>query len=335
MKAVGYTKSRPIDEINALEDIEIEKPEAEGRDLLVEVKAISVNPVDTKVRMRVEPESGYKVLGYDAAGVVTAVGLDVTGYKPGDEVFYAGDITRPGTNSEFHAVDERIVGRKPASLSMAESAAMPLTSITAWELLFDSFKIPEGGGSGESLLVIGGAGGVGSVLIQLAKALTGLTVIATASRDETREWVTKMGADHIIDHRQPIDEQVEELGLQPRYVAALTATDRHFEAIVNLIKPRGEICMIDDPENLDIMKIKQKALSLHIEFMFTRSMFQTEDIDAQQILLNRVAALLDDGAVVTTATSNLGPVNATNLIEAHRVQESGRAVGKTVLEGFE
>ncbi|WP_340151280.1 zinc-binding alcohol dehydrogenase family protein [uncultured Sneathiella sp.] len=331
MKAVGFKESLPIDRPDALEDVEIPQPVPGSRDLLVAVEAVSVNPVDTKVRMRGGPETGHKILGFDAAGVVVAVGDEVTDYKVGDEIFYAGDLTRTGTNAEFHAVDERIAGRKPKSLSMADAAALPLTAITAWEILFDSFKISEGGGSGYTLLVIGGAGGVGSILIQLAKALTGLTVVATASREETRTWCREMGADYLIDHRQPIAAQIKELDLQPRYVAALNATDQHFDDIIELIKPRGEICMIDDPVGLDIMKIKRKSLSFHIEFMFARSIFQTEDMAAQQRLLNQVADLVDAGKMKSTATDNLGPMNAANLIEAHRLQESGKVIGKNVL----
>ncbi len=331
MKAVGFKESLPIDRPDALEDVEIPQPVPGPRDLLVAVGAVSVNPVDTKVRMRGGPEAGHKILGFDAAGVVVAVGDKVKDYQVGDEVFYAGDLTRTGTNAEFHTVDERIAGRKPKSLSMADAAALPLTAITAWEILFDSFKISEGGGSGDTLLVIGGAGGVGSILIQLAKALTGVTVVATASREETRIWCREMGADYLIDHRQPIAAQIKELDLQPRYVAALNATDQHFDDIIELIKPRGEICMIDDPVGLDIMKIKRKSLSFHIEFMFARSIFQTEDMAAQQRLLNQVADLVDAGKMKSTATDNLGPMNAANLIEAHRLQESGKVIGKNVL----
>ena len=334
MKAVGYAKSLPLTDLKALEDIEMPDPTPGPRDLLVAVEAVSVNPVDAKVRMRAEPETGHKVLGYDAAGTVKAVGTDVTGYKPGDQVFYAGDITRDGTNAQFHLVDERIVGRKPSSLSMTDAAALPLTSITAWELLFDSFGIPEGGGDGDCLLVIGGAGGVGSIMIQIAKAVTNLTVVATASRSETVAWCKKMGADHIINHREPLPPQMEALGIAPRYVAALTATDQHYDAIIELIEPRGEIGMIDDPENLDIMKIKRKSLSFHIEFMFARSMWQSKDMDAQQKLLNRIAELVDSGKIVTTASRTLGAVTAATLKEAHEIQESGRAVGKTVLPGI-
>ena len=304
------------------------------RDLLVEVRGISVNPVDVKVRASMAPEKGTKIIGYDATGVVRDVGSGVSKFQVGDEVFYAGDLTRRGTNSEFHAVDERIVGKKPKTLGFAEAAGFPLTSITAWEILFDSFALNEGGGKGESLLIIGGAGGVGSILIQLAKKLTGLTVIATASRPETQEWVHKMGADHVINHRESLVDQLKPLGLEPRYVASLTGTDEHFPAIVELIKPRGHIALIDDPQSLDIKVGKPKALTFSWEFMFTRSMFQTDDIEKQHELLNRVSELIDDGTLLSTVTNNLGKISAETLKSAHAQQESGRAIGKNVLNGF-
>jgi len=332
MKAVGYRKSLPIEDPAALEDIEVEDPVPGPRDLLVAVEAVSVNPVDYKVRLRAEPESGYKILGFDAAGTVRAVGEDVRRFAPGDKVFYAGDIGRPGTNAALHLVDERIVGPKPESLGMADAAALPLTAITAWELLFDCFDLRDGEGRGDVLLVIGGAGGVGSILIQLAKCLTGLTVVATASRPETEAWCRRMGADHVIDHRQSLPAQTKDLGLAPRYVAALTQTRQHYSAIAELIRPRGEIAMIDDPGSLDIQKLKNKALSFHWEFMFTRPMFATADMAVQHDLLARVSSLVDAGRLTTTATDNLGPMTATSLREAHRRQESGACIGKTVLE---
>jgi zinc-binding alcohol dehydrogenase family protein len=334
MKAVGYAKSLPISDPKSLEDIEVADPVPGPRDLLVAVEAVAVNPVDTKVRMRAEPETGHKILGYDAAGTVKAVGAEVSAFKPGDLVYYAGDIGRDGTNAQLHVVDERIAGHKPSSLSMTDAAALPLTAITAWELLFDSFRIAEGGGQGDTLLVIGGAGGVGSIMIQIAKAFTNLTVVATASRDETVAWCKKMGADHIINHREPLPPQMKALGLAPRYIASLTATDQHYEAIIEMIEPRGDIGMIDDPEGLDIMQIKRKSLSFHIEFMFARPMWQMKDMDAQQKLLNRVAEAVDAGKIVTTASRTLGAMSAATLREAHEIQESGRAVGKTVLSGI-
>lgn len=334
MKAIGYKKAGPIDAENALIEFEADSPKLRPHDLLVEVRGISVNPVDVKVRAGQSPESGTKIIGYDAAGVVQQVGREVSKFNVGDEVFYAGDITRPGTNAELHAVDERIVGKKPKSLGFAEAAGIPLTSITAWELLFDSLGVEEGGGNGESLLIIGGAGGVGSILTQLAKKLTQLTVVATASRPETIAWVEKMGADHIINHRESLVDQLESLDIQPRYVAALTGTEGHFPAIIELVKPRGHVAFIDDPETLDIKSGKPKALSFSWEFMFARSMFETDDMAQQHKLLNRVSEYLDDGTLLSTVNQNLGQLSVPTLTQAHVEQESGRAIGKNVLDGF-
>ena len=334
MKAIGFQQAGPITADNSLIEFDTPIPSIGPNDLLVEVRGLSVNPVDVKVRANRPPESGTKIIGYDAAGVVQQVGSNVSRFNVGDEVFYAGDLTRQGTNAELHAVDERIVGKKPQSLSFVDAAALPLTALTAWEILFDSFALQQQGGAGESLLIIGAAGGVGSILIQLAKQLTGLTVIATASRQETIEWVKKMGADHVINHRQPLAEQIKNLGLEPRYVTPLTASDEHFEAIIELIKPRGHIALIDDPESLDINIMKQKALSLSWEFMFTRSMFQTSDMIKQHEILNQVSALVDNGAIVSTASNNAGKISVATLKELHAFQESGRAYGKNVLEGF-
>lgn len=335
MKAIGHTQACPITAENALVELTVEKPEPGPRDLLVHVRGISVNPVDVKVRELMDPEGPHRILGFDAAGVVEAVGSVVTRFQPGDEVFYAGEFTRPGSNAQYQVVDERITGRKPSSLGFADAAALPLTAITAWEILFDGFKLNEGSGTGEALLVIGGAGGVGSILIQLAKKLTNLTVVATASRPDTRAWVEKMGADHIVNHRNPLNDEMKALGIQPRYVAALTQTDRHWGAIIDLIKPRGHIGMIDDPQNLDIAAIKLKALTLTWEFMFTRSMFQADDMDVQHTLLNRVSELLDKGTLVSTANHHGGVMSVENLMSAHERQESGSAIGKTVLDGFD
>ncbi len=333
MKAFGHTKPSSLSEKDALIEIEVETPTPGPRDLLVEVRGVSMNPVDVKVRAFMDPDGPHRVLGYDAAGVVRHVGADVTLFSPGDEVFYAGDITRPGTNAELHVVDERIVGRKPSSLSFADAAGIPLTSITAWEILFDSFKLREGHGQGDALLVIGGAGGVGSMLIQLAKKLTGLTVIATASRSETIEWVKRMGADHVVNHRNPLNEEMEALGVAPRYVASLTNTEDHLGAIIELTKPFGHIALIDDPSSFDIKPLKLKALTVSWEFMFARSMFQTADMDTQHKLLDRVANLLDEGVLQSTVSRHGGPLNLENLRLAQEFQESGKAIGKTVLDG--
>ncbi|MBK1880117.1 zinc-binding alcohol dehydrogenase family protein [Pelagicoccus mobilis] len=336
MKAIGYTQAGPIDAQNALVAFDAPTPELAPHDLLVEVKGISLNPVDVKVRAAEAfgPEEGQtKIIGYDAAGIVRETGSAVSKFKVGDEVFYAGDITRSGSNAELQAVDERIVGKKPKSLEFARSAALPLTSITAWEILFDSYGLKEGGGEGEAILIIGGAGGVGSILIQLAKQLTKLKVIATASRQDTVDWVKKMGADHVINHRESLVDQMKELDIQPRYVASLNGTEGHFTAIVDLIKPRGHIALIDDPQSIDIHSIKPKALSFSWEFMFTRSMFQTDDIEKQHELLNRISELVDQGTLVSTATTNLGTLGAETLTQAHILQESGRVIGKNVLDG--
>jgi NADPH:quinone reductase len=337
MRAVGYRRSLPIDQAESLIDIEIDKPVPQGRDLLVDVKAISVNPVDTKVRMRAAPKDGEppKVLGYDATGVVAAIGPDVTLFKVGDAVWYAGSIVRPGTNSEFHLVDERIVGTKPKSLDFAAAAALPLTSITAWEMLFDRFGIARGGAEGKSLLIVGGAGGVGSIAIQLARTLTKLTVIATASRPETKEWCQKLGAHHVIDHSKPMGEQLRAAGHRfVDYVFGVTQSDRHFDTIADVIAPQGKFGLIDDPKPFEFAKLKGKSASLHWEAMFTRSTFQTADMDVQHKLLNEVARMVDAGTIRTTVQENFGKINAANLRRAHAQIESGRTRGKIVLEGF-
>lgn len=334
MKSIGYTQNGPIDAEGALSLLDVDKPTLGARDILVAVKGISVNPVDVKLRGARAPEGAHGILGYDASGTVVEIGSDVTGFAVGDEVFYAGDVTRDGTNAEFHPVDERIVGKKPASLDFVESAGLPLTSITAWEMLFDSLRLAEGGGAGKALLVIGGAGGVGSILIQLAKTLTNLTVIATASRPETEDWVRKMGADRVINHREDLAAQLKELGLAPTYVAALTATKQHWPAIIEAIAPRGHIALIDDPANLDISIAKPKALTISWEFMFTRSMFDTDDITAQRDLLNRVSQMIDAGTLQSTVTERAEALTVETLTEAHKRQESGRVIGKQVLPGL-
>lgn len=337
MRAVGYRQSLPITEAASLLDLELPKPVPGGRDLLVEVKAISVNPVDTKVRMRASPEGDTPVvLGWDAAGIVVAAGPEAVLFKPGDAVYYAGALNRPGTNAEFHLVDERIAGAKPATLGFAAAAALPLTSITAWEAMFDRLHVARAvPGAARAILIIGGAGGVGSIAIQLARALTDLTVIATASRAETRDWVRDLGAHHVIDHRQPIAPQVAALGLgAPGFVFSTTNTDQHLADIVELIAPQGRFALIDDPKALDALPFKRKSVSLHWEFMFTRPVFGTADIEAQHTLLTEVATLVDAGRIRSTQTESFGPINAANLKRAHALLESGTARGKVVLEGF-
>ncbi len=337
MKAVAYQNAGKLDRADSLVDVTLDKPVAAGRDLLVQVEAISVNPVDYKIRSGVSPDADqWKVLGWDAVGTVVETGDQVRDFKPGDRVWYAGSLTRPGANSEFHLVDERIVGRKPASLSNSEAAALPLTSITAWEMLFDRLDVRRPvAGAANAILIIGGAGGVGSIAIQLAHALTGLTVIATASRPETQDWVKQLGAHHVIDHRKPLAEQVEALGIgAPAFVFSTTQTLDHLSEIVRLIAPQGRFGLIDDPEKLDIMPFKRKSVSVHWELMFTRPIYQTADMAEQGRLLNEVAKLVDEGKIRTTLTEVLSPISAANLKAAHGVLESGKAKGKIVLEGW-
>ncbi|WP_433886042.1 zinc-binding alcohol dehydrogenase family protein [Pseudomonas vranovensis] len=337
MKAIAYYHSLPISDAAALQDIELPAPEPGPRDLLVEVRAISVNPVDTKVRQNVQPEAGAaKVLGWDVAGVVKAVGSEVSLFQPGDKVYYAGSIARAGGNSELHVVDERIVGHMPKTLGFAEAAALPLTAITAWELLFERLQIAEGQQDlGQSLLIVGAAGGVGSILTQLASKLTGLKVIGSASRPQTQDWVRELGADNVVDHSQPLAAALKAQGIeQVTHVASLTQTDQHLDQLVEALAPQGKLALIDDPKQLDVTKLKRKSLSLHWEFMYTRSLFETADMLEQHKLLNRVAELIDNGTLKTTLGEHFGTINAANLRRAHALLESGAAKGKIVLEGF-
>jgi len=336
MKAVGLTHYLPIEDPNAFLDVELPKPTPAGQDILVAVKAISVNPVDTKVRAPKEgAEETPRVLGYDASGIVEAVGADVTLFQPGDEVYYAGDITRSGSNAEFQLVDERIVGSKPKSLSFAEAAALPLTTITAYEAFFDRLKIDRDGvDAGQSILIIGAAGGVGSIGIQLAKA-AGLKVIATASRPETISWVKELGADHVINHREPMVEQVRALDFKFVDHIAIFNDMSHWATAVELIKPQGAIVTIDGTDSpMPMEGMKPKAATLHWEFMFARSMFQTPDMIEQHILLDYVANEIDAGRIRTTLDTVLSPINAENIKKAHALIETGKAKGKIVIEQF-
>jgi NADPH:quinone reductase len=338
MRAVGYRQAGPIDRADALIDLDLPEPVAAGRDLLVEVKAVSVNPVDVKVRANAtRPIDGIQVLGWDAAGTVRAVGPDVTLFQPGDEVAYAGTITRPGANQQRHLVDERLVGRKPRLLDWAETAALPLTAVTAWEVFFDRLDVRRPvAGAAHALLIIGGAGGVGSIAIQLARKLTDLVVIATASRPETRAWVEEMGAHHVIDHAKPLQSQIEALGLgAPGFVFSTTHTDRHVLAIADLIAPEGRFALIDDPKTLDVVPFKRKSVSIHWELMYTRSLFDTLDMGQQGRLLNELADLVDSGRIRTTLTERLSPINAANLKRAHELVESAATRGKVVVEGWD
>ena len=337
MKAIGYNHSLGINEPNALVDIDIEKPSASGRDLLVKISAIAVNPVDYKIRHRVNPNGGDpKILGWDAVGEIVDIGADVTEFAVGDRVYYAGDLTRAGSNAEFQLVDERIVGKAPKSLSDSDAAALPLTTITAYELLFDHLALrQQSEKSDEVVLVVGAAGGVGSIMLQLLKVLTGATVIATASRESSKSWVQELGADYVVDHSKPMAEQIKALNIgEVTHVASLNNTHKYIESFVEVMKPKGKLALIDDPESLDVAKLKQKSLSLHWEFMFTRSMFETDDMAEQSRLLAHVASLIDEGKIRTTVGKHLGKINAANLIDAHKILEEGRAIGKLVLEGF-
>ena len=337
MRAVGYQTSLPIEDVNALVDIELPKPEAAGRDLLVRVEAVSVNPVDTKVRKRAQPEAGqWKVLGWDAAGTVEAVGPEASRFRPGDKVFYAGAIGRQGSNAEFHLVDERIVGRKPASLPFAEAAALPLTAITAWETLFDRLDVRrQVPGAAHALVIVGGAGGVGSIATQLARQLTDVAVIATASRPETAAWCRELGAHHVVDHGKPLAAEVAALGLgAPAFVFSTTNTDRHLAEIATLIVPQGRFALIDDPAAVEVSPFKRKSVSIHWELMFTRSLFETPDMAEQGKLLDEVARLVDAGTIRTTFAESYGVISAANLRRAHALIESGRAKGKIVLSGW-
>lgn len=340
MKAIAYQEALPISDPLALQDVTLPAPEPGPRDLLVEVRAIAVNPVDTKVRAGVSPEPGqWKVLGWDAVGIVRSVGAQVSLFKPGDRVWYAGAIHRAGANAELHVVDERIAALAPQSLPDAQAAALPLTAITAWELLFQRLGVPQGEAAarGQSLLIIGAAGGVGSIMTQLARQLTGLQVIATASRPETAQWVRDLGAHHVLDHSKPLAQELQKAGLPaPHYVLSLTQTGQHFDQIAELIAPQGRFGLIDDPTpgSVDICKLKRKSVSLHWELMFTRSLFDTPDQIEQHRLLTEVARLVDAGQLRSTQGEHFGRITAANLRRAHALLESGKARGKIVLEGF-
>lgn len=338
MKAVGLYRYLPIDDPEALLDLDIEPPVPSGNDLLVEVRAVSVNPVDVKQRAaKGRVEDSPRILGWDAAGVVRQVGPDARLFRPGDEVYYAGSILRPGANSALHLVDERIVGRKPATLSFAEAAALPLTTLTAWELLFDRMAISKSGReAGRSLLILGGAGGVGSIAIQLAKKLAKLDVIATASRPESAAWAKLLGADATVDHSRDLADQLRALGRpEADYVVCLHDTDRYFAELPRLIRPQGRIgAIVRNAQPVDLSLLQPKSLSFAWEGMFTRSSFGTPDLAEQHDVLDETAALIEVGALRTTMKEHLGSICAANLKRAHRQLEEGHVVGKLVLEGF-
>jgi zinc-binding alcohol dehydrogenase family protein len=320
MKAVDHTFA----------DVELPKASPSGRDLLVKVEAVSVNPVDTKQRKT--KTSGSHVLGWDAAGTVESIAKDVTLFKPGDAVYYAGDVTRPGCDSEFHLVDERIVGRKPKKLDFAQAAAMPLTSITAWEAFHDRMKVQPG----KSILIIGGAGGVGSIGIQLAK-ISNLTVIATASRPQSIAWVKELGADHVVDHRKPLPPQIAALGVKHvDYIANFSGElDAYWEAMAELVAPQGAlVAIVGNTKPLPMDVVRSKSATVCWELMFTRPRFQTPDMIEQHRLLNKVGEWLDAGKLRGTLKETLSPINGANLRKAHEKLESGTMIGKLVLKGW-
>jgi zinc-binding alcohol dehydrogenase family protein len=338
MKAIGLYNYLPIENVQSLIDVQIDQPKPNGKDLLVAVKAISVNPVDTKIRSpKDQTETTPRILGWDAAGEVIAVGSKVEHYSVGDQVYYAGDITRSGSNSEFQRVDERIVGKKPTAISFAETAALPLTSITAWEALFDRLGISrQGDDAGKSILIIGGAGGVGSIAIQLARKLARLNVIATASRDESRDWCLKLGAALVINHRHSlVDELTAQNIPHVDYILCLNNTDQHWLAITQVIAPQGKICsIVETTQAVELGLLKSKSATFVWEMMFTRSMYKTADMIEQQKLLDSVADLVDGGEIVTTINQVIQPINAENLRKAHAMIEQGSSIGKVVLEGW-
>lgn len=332
MRAVGYQSVVPIESPDSLVDIERSRPSPAGRDILVKIQAVSVNPVDAKIRQTAPFPGEWKVLGWDGAGLVEEVGSDCVLFKPGDAVFYAGDVSRSGTNAEYHLIDERLVGRKPKNLDWGQAAALPLTSLAAWEALFDRLEIAAD--QQGALLVVGGAGGVGSMALHLARKLTNLIVVATASRPETAEWAKSLGAHRVIDHSKPLSAQYAALGLDAPAFVFPTRTGDHLPEIAALIAPEGRVCLIDDPKQLDIMPFKRKSVSIHWEWMFTRAMFRTSTMERQGKILNRIADLVEKEVISTTLAERFGPINAANLRRAHALIESGKAKGKIVLEGF-
>lgn len=340
MKAIAYTKSLPADHPEALFDIQLELPQIQEYDVLVKIAAIAVNPVDTKVRRNMPAVDAPRVLGWDACGEITALGAKVSGFEVGQRVYYAGALNRQGSNAEYQAVDARLIALAPKSLSNAEAAALPLTAITAWELLFDRLKLSrlnqsEQRTQGPVLLVTGAAGGVGSMLIQLARQLSNARIIATASRETSREWCLELGADYVINHQHDLLPQLQKLGIpEVDMVASLTHTADYLEQLVACLKPQGQLAVIDDMTELNAMVLKSKSLSLHWEMMFTRSLYQTADMQAQGELLRDVAKLIDAGKLRTTIKQVISPINAANLIAAHQQIETGQSIGKIVLENF-
>ena len=336
MKAIGFKTSLSIEKEDSFIAFETPKPTPEGRNLLVKVQAVSVNPVDFKIRQNSAKETVLetpKIIGWDAVGIVEAIGDQISLFKVGDEVYYAGNITKPGSNAEYQLIDERIVGRKPKSLSIEQAAVMPLTGLTAWEILFDRIRIDAEKDKGKTILIIGGAGGVGSIAIQLAKKVAGLTVIATASRPESIEWCKQQGADFVVNHKNLIEE-VRNAGFQQvDFILDFVNANQYWNAFVELIKPQGHIGCISDPvENVNLRQLKGKSISFHWESMFTRSVFETEDMIAQHHILNKLAELLDNGTIQSTLKTTLNGLTVSNFKEAHKLLESGSTIGKIAIK---
>ncbi len=335
IKAIGFTGGCDLTDKDAFVEFEQDMPEAKGNDILVEIKAVSVNPLDTKVRGRlVDKTPAPSVLGWDASGIVTAVGERVTFFKVGEEVYYSGSVMRSGTNATHHLVDERLVGIKPKKLSFEEAAALPLTALTAWESIFDRLKVNPENDKGKSIFIIGGAGGVGSIAIQLAKNIANLNVVTTASREESKQWCLSLGADHVLDHSKDLLEQYKQAQLtQPHYILCLSSPDQYFDQMSEIILPQGSICCIVDFEkavNLNILK--SKSINLVWEFMMTRSMFETDDMAQQHQLLDIFSSIVDEGAVKSTLNNMLGELTPKNLVKAHALLEEGHTLGKVVLK---
>lgn len=333
MKAVGFKKSLPIDKKQSLFDFETEKPNPEKNDILVRIKAISVNPVDYKIRQSAAKDTELespKIIGWDASGIVVAVGDNVSKFKAGDEVYYSGDMTRPGCYAEFQLVDERIAAHKPNNLNWEEAAALPLTTLTAWESIFDRLKIKENEGKDKSFLIIGGAGGVGSIAIQILKKLTRFKVLATASRDVTRNWCEKMGANEIVDHHDLLENMENYKNVD--YILNFADTSGYWKAMAELIAPQGGICcLVNTAKKVDLNLLKTKSVSFHWELMFTRSKFKTEDMEAQHKILDRIKTLVENKKIQTTMNKKFDGLNAETLKKVHKLQESGKSVGKNVI----
>jgi NADPH2:quinone reductase len=335
MKAIGFKKSLPVSDSNCFEAFEIEQPRAKGHDVLVKISAIAVNPVDYKVRQSSAKNQILetpKIIGWDAVGIVTEIGEQVTLFKKGDRVYYAGDLTRPGCNAEYQLVDERIVGHAPKQLTDADAAAMPLTSLTAWEALFDRMRIQKEKDKGKYILIIGGAGGVGSIAIQIAKKIAGLKVIATASRSASVEWCKNMGADFVVNHKNIIEE-VRALNIQHvDFILDFVDLNQYWEAIVELIKPQGHIASITGgPTPIALNQLKSKSVSFSWELMYTRSMFQTDDMIEQHHILNKLSTMFDQKILKSTNQQTIKGLSATSLIQAHQQLESGTTIGKITI----